>query len=471
MLQPRHPVGQQSGSVVITSDGLVVQDFISAQNVMIDLAAYQPLDSDQVFQRVEIVNCKGSKLLIVNTMGNLTFNVVDCRDTIFTFEQPPECKTLSLSTSGARGCKIATSGILPSTSITRSSNLAIIALRSSMKHPIKTINASGIELHAIDASPGTLSAEDLLNLVNSGASYEVILVPDGIGQVQQSEVGWHRYQHQVPSSGIGLQLDSRGTDRLFVCDIVPGSAADASGRIFVGDMLAAVDGVDVMGLSVAEVGELTVGPMGTAVELQVFRPHAYMSHMSFNVERVLLIRGNTEPLKSDIFSIDRLQPQPPTQLADPAPHDDAQKKIDELEKLLSQANFENERLLYQLDKKPEQAADRTQEVALPPSVPPRDLPKNKTRLVTLERGFSDGTPKKEGALGGVGIKFYSSDKTNMCPKVIEVNPGGPAGKSGQLQKDDQIVTINGQDVASLTAEEITGLLMGAVGTSVTLEIM
>jgi hypothetical protein len=57
--------------------------------------------------------------------------------------------------------------------------------------------------------------------------------------------------------------------------------------------------------------------------------------MSFNVERVLLIRGNTEPLplKSDIFSIDRLQPQPPTQLADPAPHDDAQKKIDELEKV------------------------------------------------------------------------------------------------------------------------------------------
>ena len=44
----------------------------------------------------------------------------------------------------------------------------------------------------------------------------------------------------------------------------------------------------------------------------------------------------------------------------------------------------------------------------------------------------------EGALGGVGIKFYSSDKTNMCPKVIEVNPGGPAGKSGQLQKDDQV---------------------------------
>jgi hypothetical protein len=30
---------------------------------MIDLAAYQPLNSDQVFQRVEIVNCKGISML------------------------------------------------------------------------------------------------------------------------------------------------------------------------------------------------------------------------------------------------------------------------------------------------------------------------------------------------------------------------------------------------------------------------
>lgn len=49
--------------------------------------------------------------------------------------------------------------------------------------------------------------------------------------MQQSPLGWHRYQHQVPVTGVGMKLESRGSGPLMITELVDGGAAAASGRI------------------------------------------------------------------------------------------------------------------------------------------------------------------------------------------------------------------------------------------------
>ena len=53
--------------------------------------------------------------------------------------------------------------------------------------------------------------------------------------------------------------------------IVPGFAAERSGQIQAGDVVVAVDGVAVDAVPLDEIRQLTVGPEGTAVTVELLR--------------------------------------------------------------------------------------------------------------------------------------------------------------------------------------------------------
>jgi C-terminal processing protease CtpA/Prc len=54
--------------------------------------------------------------------------------------------------------------------------------------------------------------------------------------------------------------------------IVPGFAAESSGRFEVGDIVLAIDGQDVEAYSLVEIKSLTIGTEGTSVSLDMLRP-------------------------------------------------------------------------------------------------------------------------------------------------------------------------------------------------------
>ena len=216
----RPPAPPSAGSVVITSDGIVVQDFEGSQNLLIDVASYRPQDQ-KPFQRVDIVNVKASKILIINGFNGLAFSLERCSDLTVLIDQPPGADAATLKLSGVRHSQVVLCGMVPEATLTRCINVSIMGVRASLLAPLKTSNSFGIELHALDSAPGAVvTPEDILA---ASADCEVVLVPDGVAQVQQSDFGWHRYQHQLPQTGVGLLLDSPALGApLSVIDVVPG---------------------------------------------------------------------------------------------------------------------------------------------------------------------------------------------------------------------------------------------------------
>ena len=226
----RPPAPPSPGSVVITSDGIVVQDFQGAQNLLIDVASYRPQDQ-QPFQRVDIVNVKASKILIINGFNGLAFSLERCSDLTVLIDQPPGADAAALKLCGVRHSQVVLCGIVPEANLTRCINVSIMGVRASLLAPLKTSNSFGIELHALDSAPGAVvTPEDILA---ASADCEVVLVPDGVAQVQQSDFGWHRYQHQLPQTGVGLLLDSPTVGApLSVIDVVPGVLSVFGWRVF-----------------------------------------------------------------------------------------------------------------------------------------------------------------------------------------------------------------------------------------------
>ncbi len=53
--------------------------------------------------------------------------------------------------------------------------------------------------------------------------------------------------------------------------IIPGFAAERSGRFQVGDVVQAINGMQVQGMSLDAIKNLTIGPEGSAVQVEAWR--------------------------------------------------------------------------------------------------------------------------------------------------------------------------------------------------------
>jgi carboxyl-terminal processing protease len=71
-----------------------------------------------------------------------------------------------------------------------------------------------------------------------------------------------------------------------------------------------------------------------------------------------------------------------------------------------------------------------------------------------------------GVPGGVHARFGYSEQGL---RVVDVDPDGPAAAAG-LRRDDRIVAIDGDDVSTLSGEDVVEKLRGDTGAPVRLEV-
>jgi C-terminal processing protease CtpA/Prc len=81
--------------------------------------------------------------------------------------------------------------------------------------------------------------------------------------------------------------------QVFIKSVVPGGACDRDGYVQVGDTVLSVNGENVVGLSVAEIRERIVGPIGSEVAVSLESGATGQTY-----ERVL-VRGNAQPVKRE----------------------------------------------------------------------------------------------------------------------------------------------------------------------------
>eukprot|EP00961_Rhodomonas_salina_P108522 1460850-Rhodomonas_salina.1 len=79
-----------------------------------------------------------------------------------------------------------------------------------------------------------------------------------------SKAGQHR-------GGIGIRFKLCEDGTFLICHVAKGGAASKSGQVHVGDVIHDVNGVDVRGLTLEDVGRLTKGPPGTTVIIALER--------------------------------------------------------------------------------------------------------------------------------------------------------------------------------------------------------
>lgn len=91
-----------------------------------------------------------------------------------------------------------------------------------------------------------------------------------------------------------------------------------------------------------------------------------------------------------------------------------------------------------------------------------------TRFLDPEQ-FESLTNQTTGELSGIGIRMEISPETQMLT-ITDVLKNSPAEAAG-LQKDDQILQINGQITALLTVAQSSDLIRGQIGTDVKLKIL
>jgi hypothetical protein len=108
---------------------------------------------------------------------------------------------------------------------------------------------------------------------------------------------------QAPDSnawlaGIGLLMqqdldpdasDGVGQNKVFIKSVVPGGACDRDGSIQVGDTVLSVNGENVVGLTVADIRERIVGPIGSQVSITL------ESGATGEIFERVLVRGNAQP--------------------------------------------------------------------------------------------------------------------------------------------------------------------------------
>ncbi len=86
------------------------------------------------------------------------------------------------------------------------------------------------------------------------------------------------------------------------------------------------------------------------------------------------------------------------------------------------------------------------------------------RLSALRRGTA-------GSVTGVGVEVtYPSDASSKSLVVVTPLPGGPAERSG-VRAGDSIVSIDGKPTAGLSLYEASDLLLGEIGSQVTVSVL
>ena len=83
--------------------------------------------------------------------------------------------------------------------------------------------------------------------------------------------------------------DGVGQNKVFIKSVVPGGACDRDGSIQVGDTVLSVNGENVVGLTVADIRERIVGPIGSQVSITL------ESGATGEIFERVLVRGNAQP--------------------------------------------------------------------------------------------------------------------------------------------------------------------------------
>lgn len=71
----------------------------------------------------------------------------------------------------------------------------------------------------------------------------------------------------ILTQSVQCSYDQTG-GRIYVCEIIPGSPADESREVQVGDILLSVDGQRVQGMQLDSVNRLIAGPVGSSVNVE-----------------------------------------------------------------------------------------------------------------------------------------------------------------------------------------------------------
>ncbi len=75
--------------------------------------------------------------------------------------------------------------------------------------------------------------------------------------------------HNAPTVGIGVLLSGGGSQPLRIDEVIPDSASD--GHLQPGDIITAVDGKNISGMTIEQIRPLVIGPEGTQVTLTIQR--------------------------------------------------------------------------------------------------------------------------------------------------------------------------------------------------------
>ena len=240
----------------------------------------------------------------------------------------------------------------------------------------------------------------------------------------------------VQKAGVGIVFERNNYGEIEVIGLRPGSSAERSGAIFVGNKIVSVGPVPVTGAPRETVLDLILGTANTRVTLGILRqvgsPGAENGQP--NPASITLVRA-------DIPSV------PLSQAGSMAGRHDA----DEQRRLLGQQQMMQSGVP---DASPNMIVlpDALSKTVVHPKEPYDFV--GPVRTVALERG--EGKP---GELTGVGISFQAT-KSKGHLIVTKLVPNGPAELSNQIQAGDAILSVNNIVVQGKRIPDVVALIKG-----------
>jgi len=94
---------------------------------------------------------------------------------------------------------------------------------------------------------------------------------------------------------------------------------------------------------------------------------------------------------------------------------------------------------------------------------------NECHTYYLDPNRAKGFNQRPAPVTGIGVTIFQPDP-NQPIEVIDVIAGTPAEKAG-VKKGDKFLRVNGEDVASLTTDEVANKVRGPEGTQVTVTFL
>jgi C-terminal processing protease CtpA/Prc len=240
----------------------------------------------------------------------------------------------------------------------------------------------------------------------------------------------------VQKAGVGIVFKRNDYGEIEVIGLRPGSSAERSGAIFVGNKIVSVGPVPVTGAARETVLDLILGTANTRVTLGILRqvgsPGAENGQP--NPASITLVRA-------DIPSV------PLSQAGSMAARHDAD---------------ERQRLLEQQQMMQSGVPDASPHMMVLPDALSKTVAHQKepydfvgpVRTVALERG--EGKP---GEFTGVGISFQAT-KSKGHLIVTKLVPNGPAELSNQIRAGDAILSVNNVVVQGKRIPDVVALIKG-----------